>query len=317
MQSYADPTEQYGSEYQHVAYSAGQPSNAYDVPFDYSAAAPWSMHYSYIHPDYVPYQSAPGGVPHEEPVNNGIPLHAPVPISGYSTLLASDAGDPAFAPLSYVEESKPRIVDQANPLDVYLHAPQVLFPTPSELLTDLNAREREARNAGEAGSKAPGQKVSTSSVASRSKAEIEEPENLNQRKAYFRSVSDNVGFTITDPDTITSHDKKRCYLECLEEYTQWLHARLRMYGQEPLPLERISSYRGLKSLSIRTMLVHKQEEIRELNEHKLQEEQRFMDLQNELLMRQEQCGAPPDRRFTRLALGTVPDVSRSSPAGGN
>lgn len=52
-------------------------------------------------------------------------------------------------------------------------------------------------------------------------------------------------------DTITSHDKKRCYLECLEEYVQWMHEQLRLVGQEPIQVERVSSYRGLKSRSIR------------------------------------------------------------------
>lgn len=58
-------------------------------------------------------------------------------------------------------------------------------------------------------------------------------------------------FHATYSDTITSHDKKRCYLECLEEYVQWMHDQLRLVGQEPIQVERVSSYRGLKSRSIR------------------------------------------------------------------
>ena len=56
---------------------------------------------------------------------------------------------------------------------------------------------------------------------------------------------------LSSSDTITSHDKKRSYLECLEEYVQWLHEQIRLIGYEPVPLERISSYRGLRNSSLR------------------------------------------------------------------
>ena len=56
---------------------------------------------------------------------------------------------------------------------------------------------------------------------------------------------------LSSSDTITSHDKKRSYLECLEEYVPWLHEQIHLVGQKPLPLERISTYRGLKNRSLR------------------------------------------------------------------
>ncbi|KAI0375357.1 hypothetical protein BV20DRAFT_933763 [Pilatotrama ljubarskyi] len=273
------------------------------MPFAYGTA-PWSLNYPYTDHEYVPYQHAAG-----LPAEGGIPLHAPVPVSGYSALLTSGLGDGADLPfpsqecMAAPEESKPFIDGQVNPLDVYLDAPQILFPTPSELLTDLNTRERGARSDGESSGQ-PSAKPANRSSAARSKAEVDEPENLNQRKAYFRSVSDNVGFSITDPDTITSHDKKRCYLECLEEYVQWMHEQLRLVGHEPLPLERVSSYRGLKSRSIRTMLVRKQEDISKLNQRKQEEERKFMDLQNAVLMRQVSL---QDKRPS-VDMGPVPNV---------
>lgn len=52
-------------------------------------------------------------------------------------------------------------------------------------------------------------------------------------------------------DTISSHDKKRYYLECLEQYITFLHEQLRLVGHEPVALERVSTYRGLTSRSIR------------------------------------------------------------------
>ncbi|KAI8980659.1 hypothetical protein BD414DRAFT_420655 [Trametes punicea] len=277
---------------------------AFDLPTS------WSLNYSYL--DSIPYHSVSSHT--EQTGYAGIPLHAPVPVSGYTTLLASEdtAGEhaaPSFGQVLAPEETKPHVLEQGNPLDVYLDAPQVLFPTPSELLMDLNAREYVTRNGGEFPAK-PLPDVASRSTTSRLKVEADEPENLNQRKAYFRSVSENVGFTITDPDTITSHDKKRCYLECLEEYVQWLHEQLRLVGQEPLALERVSSYRGLKSRSIRTMLVHKQDDIRKLNQQKLQAEQKFMELQNAELMRQVAEDSLQVRRHS-IAVGSVPESSRN------
>jgi hypothetical protein len=52
-------------------------------------------------------------------------------------------------------------------------------------------------------------------------------------------------------DTISSHEKKRHYLECLEHYIMYLHEQLRLVGTEPVMLERVSTYRGLSSRSIR------------------------------------------------------------------
>ena len=52
-------------------------------------------------------------------------------------------------------------------------------------------------------------------------------------------------------DSITSHDKKRCYLECLEEYVLWLHNLVQKSGQTPTRLERVESYQGLANNSLR------------------------------------------------------------------
>lgn len=57
-------------------------------------------------------------------------------------------------------------------------------------------------------------------------------------------------------DTISSHDKKRNYLECLEQYVQWLHEQIRLLGREPLPIERVEPQRDhrLSCRSIRVRL---------------------------------------------------------------
>ena len=57
-------------------------------------------------------------------------------------------------------------------------------------------------------------------------------------------------------DTISSHEKKRHYLECLEQYVMYLHQQLELVGSQPVPLEQVSNYRGLSSRSIR-VCIHK------------------------------------------------------------
>jgi len=84
-------------------------------------------------------------------------------------------------------------------------------------------------------------------------------------------------------DTISSHDKKRYYLECLEQYITFLHEQLRLVGHEPVALERVSTYRGLTSRSIRTMLVNTQNVLRKTHEETIAEEKNFLNLRDEVL----------------------------------
>ncbi|KAH9944083.1 uncharacterized protein BXZ73DRAFT_96587 [Epithele typhae] len=211
-----------------------------DVPVYWSPAQevvyptdqPWPQtHYQYA-PMYPP---APGHLPQQEDA----PQYQPYYYTGipYSTSAEPPDSSPessASATLSpptpepSVPAAEKPVIAQENPLDVYLSAPQTTFQTPPELLADLTARDQSARLSdseapvGRAG-QAKGASSKTLGKRKREGCEKEEKaENLNQRKAYFRDISTKVGFTITDPDTITSHDKKRCYLECMEEYIQFL-----------------------------------------------------------------------------------------------
>ena len=177
------------------------------------------------------------------------PIHAPTPIAAYAPLLADQASSyttlispysspslpvlaaPPSPPATVVPEAAPRIIrlspapetpevqlaktpEQAGgrrPRDTLAqyNAPQVLFPTPSELLTDPDRKQGEPatspppdvggsssrrssrREAKESQAKGKG-KARASSVGESSKSE-------NLRKSYFRSVADKVGFESTDP----------------------------------------------------------------------------------------------------------------------
>jgi hypothetical protein len=84
-----------------------------------------------------------------------------------------------------------------------------------------------------------------------------------------RALAERVGFLPTDPcvllspvrrrrrqltshrETLSSHDKKRAYVECMEQYIEFLHQQLRLVGHEPVAMEKVESYSGLNTRSIR------------------------------------------------------------------
>ncbi|KAF5374790.1 hypothetical protein D9758_000218 [Tetrapyrgos nigripes] len=97
-----------------------------------------------------------------------------------------------------------------------------------------------------------------------------------------------------EPETgISSHEKKRQYLECLEQYIIYLHDQLSLIGVEPVVLERAAQQqKGLSSQSIRTLLVHMENDNRKLSAKVLEEEQRFINLR-EAYLQQESSSAEP------------------------
>ncbi|KAI0721283.1 hypothetical protein C8T65DRAFT_692370 [Cerioporus squamosus] len=277
----------------------------YAPPYDYGTTQQWPLYYSYNDAEYNPYQG--DGVDYHQTPCAALPLHAPVPVSNYTSLLTPSADETPQSSLQYPaasfdaatppEDCKPLPVEQENPLDVYLDAPQVLFPTPSELLTDLNTRERGSSSDGESAAKTSSKEDTSPAIGKRKRDLVEKPKtSISAKRTSVLSL------TI---DTITSHDKKRSYLECLEEYVQWLHEQIHLVGQKPLPLERISTYRGLKNRSLRTILVHKQNALQKLNTQKMQAEEKFMELQNAVLMRQAAEDSLQFRRHS-IAMGAMP-----------
>ncbi|THH04438.1 hypothetical protein EW146_g10176 [Bondarzewia mesenterica] len=243
-----------------------------DVSLDmgsYPQSLPYALPQHLWPTDMTPYPLDP------PPVHD--PLHSP---NGWPCLLPNPSPESLpYPPLSGpLEHAFPPPSPPSPPQDLlqaYSDAPRPTFPTPSQLLTDLAS----CTQAPAAAKRDSDKKVET------------------QRKARQRIVADSVGFSPTDPsvrpltlrrssltsplntsDTISSHDKKRFYLECLEQYIMYLHDQLRLVGADPVPLERVSTYRGLTSRSIRTMLVHMQMSLKKAHEETLTEERAFLDL---------------------------------------
>ncbi|KAI0688942.1 hypothetical protein C8Q76DRAFT_803390 [Earliella scabrosa] len=110
-------------------------------------------------------------------------------------------------------------------------------------------------------------------------------EHADQRRQFFRFVSEVVGFATTDPDTLTNHAKKRRYLECLEAIVVWLCERIRSAGGIPPKMERRATDARLNVSVRRTILVLRQRELRRLNVEKIDAEQKLLTLRNEAALR--------------------------------
>ncbi|KAF8973993.1 hypothetical protein BDZ97DRAFT_1912436 [Flammula alnicola] len=180
------------------------------------------------------------------------PMELPVEICGDQEL------DPISLTLSEPQDSP------INPEYCRRQMQHPTFPTPSELLAELDAK---------------GLPVTADEFGSDVRSE-------SASKARRRAMAKRVGFIPTDPDTISSHEKKRHYLESLEQYILYLHEQFALVGKMHAPLERVPDYRGLSSRSIRTVLVHMEKTTRRLNLRTLGEEQRFVNLRDEIILRE-------------------------------
>ncbi|KAF9056239.1 hypothetical protein BJ165DRAFT_1431933 [Panaeolus papilionaceus] len=146
-------------------------------------------------------------------------------------------------------------------------AGRLTFPTPSELLTDM------ANSPDSLSSNSSGESWGSSSSAN---------------KARRRVVAESIGFDSTDPDTITSHDKKRHYLECLESYISFLNSYFESIGAPIPPLTRFEHQKELDNRSIRTLLVYMTHRAEELCLSKEREEKRWLQLKESVARREAQ-----------------------------
>ncbi|KAG6850497.1 hypothetical protein H0H93_012498 [Arthromyces matolae] len=202
------------------------------------------------------------------------PIHAPAPLVNHASILLSS---PDAASSTYTTSDDNFNLNQHQVLSPSLETlqsesyepmpdtkpsatrpPQATFPTPSAMLTELVTSSRP------------------SSLMTQSSA----PKCETVRRARRRVMAQTIGFEPTDPDIISSHEKKRNYLECLEYYVTYLHEQLNLIGCVPARLQRpsVSIRRGMTSQSIRTLLVHMEHLTRRLNQEMQAEESRFIYL---------------------------------------
>ena len=209
-------------------YLQAQPPSAYSFPLSPSASSASNI-------DHAP----------------SVPIYAPVPVSPYSTLvsptspLSHAASDgvpaaqaaaestvplqkatsrqntpeevppvvPARSAAANSNESKSTpVTAEQSPLEYYGNAPQVMFQTPSELLSELNASGSVGESSRKVAASGPSTSPTTAAPepdsTKRSKGKTgsqapavptTKPQTETQRKAYFRRVAEAVGFPPTDP----------------------------------------------------------------------------------------------------------------------
>ncbi|KAF9242876.1 hypothetical protein BU15DRAFT_72526 [Melanogaster broomeanus] len=269
-----------------------------------------TLNYHYLDTPYISSQPMPHvGQPfphhtdnlHQAPPISSTGFHPPPAISHQLSYPSARTDTNAVATQT-TNSSAPSM------FDYYAAAPQQLFPTPAELLTGLTSTSMSApshhrqHSQQSQQSHQPHQRAITEvplhtqsppppQISGRHIPEESStfpPDGVlnkadSQRKARQRAIANEVGFMPTDPDTISSHEKKRHYLECLEQYVLYLHEQLRLVQTPPLKLERVSSYRGLSSRSIRTLLVYMQNTNKNLHASTLLEEQAFLDLSAQVM----------------------------------
>ncbi|KAF8216160.1 hypothetical protein K438DRAFT_629168 [Mycena galopus ATCC 62051] len=112
------------------------------------------------------------------------------------------------------------------------------------------------------------------------------PAPQGKRRAARRTKPDrtppmptNSGFRPSDPSDLSTHEKKRLYVECLEDYVLYLHELFKEINLKPVPLDRVSKYdRGLTTRSIRTILIHLGKSTDTIHRLVTQQEEKLTDL---------------------------------------
>ncbi|KAH7869973.1 uncharacterized protein C8R40DRAFT_1176084 [Lentinula edodes] len=104
----------------------------------------------------------------------------------------------------------------------------------------------------------------------------------NDSSNFCRDNLSNPALSIEPPvsQAITRHETNKHYLESLEQYILFLHAQMSYIGAQPVPIDRFSTNIGLRTRSIRTLLVYMENVMAEVSNQVQTQEQRFRALQN-------------------------------------
>ena len=179
----------------------GEPIAYYGLASSSPSMLHWPLNYAYSNCDYTPSEATEHDLQHL--AYPEWPLYAHPPVSGGPIVCPepSDTSTRLAAPAPYLQASNPTVPhgllpNEENPLDVSLGAPRPFVITPAEVLL---TREHASASDAEHSDAPPSKPTPSSSGSKRKRQSHEKSEPLNQRKAYFRSVSENVGFDITDP----------------------------------------------------------------------------------------------------------------------
>jgi hypothetical protein len=159
---------------------------------------------------------------------------APLPTSSTTTLFATN---PACRAICEPQGT------MLNPGFYSSEPEQHVIPTSSGFLSELALKDAECLSPDPTGATSK-ELFGNTTVQADGK-----PRHDSARKARRRATAKSV--VIYHRDAISTHEKKRRYLECLEQYVMYLHQQFELLGAVPATLTRVSGYRGLSSRSIR------------------------------------------------------------------
>lgn len=193
-------------------------------------------------------------------------LHAPIPVSGCAPILRSSSCCPEDYTVVEPRTSNPHLPMQPSigfqpeypQVQRYNHtgasclpssnvAMPLTFPTPSELLVELYTQENQSQQAPHPSFRQ--ERYSSTRIMNKPHRPL--PARSTRNAIEPASDASLLASSDSTSESITSHEKKRHYLECLEHYVGFLHDHFRHNSIKPASLERISSYRCLSSRSIR------------------------------------------------------------------
>ncbi|VDB99695.1 unnamed protein product [Peniophora sp. CBMAI 1063] len=194
-----------------------------------------------------------------------------------------DYGAPSAPSLSYPKAQLAPQGSGADLMEYYANLHREPFQTPCQLLDTLLR----------SGSSGTGNPQLDPLPMEQSREDKEKKQTETSRQARLRYVSESVGFQTTDPDTMSCHEKKRNYIESLENYVGWLRSKCELDGVEAgeirrLSGQRLSEYKGLNTRSVRTMIVHMQMMLRADHFDTLREEGDFLHLRERVMAQEEE-----------------------------
>ncbi|KAF9650487.1 hypothetical protein BDM02DRAFT_3127646 [Thelephora ganbajun] len=130
----------------------------------------------------------------------------------------------------------------------------------------------------------------------------------DRRRSKLLEIASVLPFRATDPDEMSSHDKRRSYVGTLEEYVVWLEKEMKFFGNDPIAMKKVAKHKGMTCRSLRTMLAHFQDEAHKLHEQVQAQEKEIQALELQALLDGEErhgletSSTPISSPFTALPI---------------
>lgn len=153
-----------------------------------------ALYYSYHETEYAPFQTDTSTFYYHPILGTVVPVGTSPRISNYSTLIPPSPIDDSSSDCQSIPSVATAVPSSGEQMRLLETRPDIVSIPPELAGQDTSEHDHEfaaqALLTEDSGSLAP----------DTCERKVEHPDiRLNQRKAHFKALSDNVGFTITDP----------------------------------------------------------------------------------------------------------------------